>query len=92
MLNVPRSHSNLSRVSGKVSLSRSSRRSHLVESRAGSRGHSTMPFPVRPCVEVSRDKMKSLRKWMFEGLSPSEAKALRKIFTPVFESSLVPYP
>ncbi|KZR97601.1 Uncharacterized protein APZ42_007426, partial [Daphnia magna] len=35
----------------------------------------------------SREKFRSLRSWMLNGLSPAEAKALREIFNPWYEGS-----
>jgi hypothetical protein len=36
---------------------------------------------------LSREKVRSLRSWMLNGLSPAEAKALREIFNPSYEGS-----
>ncbi|KAK4009601.1 hypothetical protein OUZ56_018735 [Daphnia magna] len=36
---------------------------------------------------LSREKFRSLRSWMLNGLSPAEAKALREIFNPWYEGS-----
>lgn len=45
-----------------------------------------MSLTGRPMFEVSRNNLVS-RKWMFEGLSPSEAEGLREIIPLVFYSS-----
>ena len=45
-------------------------------------------LPIQEAVPaISRDNVRSLRSWMTDGLPPAEAKALREIFTPSFESS-----
>ena len=36
---------------------------------------------------LSKEKVRSLRSWMVDGMSPAEAKALRDMFNPTFEGS-----
>ena len=71
-------------------------RRHRSRSRSKSRSKSPTkatskvdPPQVDPkmAVRVSKEKAKRLRKWILQGLTPSESKSLREAYSVEFESS-----
>ena len=71
-------------------------RRHRSRSRSKSRSKSSTkatskvdPPQVDPkmAVRVSKEKAKRLRKWILQGLTPSESKSLREAYSVEFESS-----